>query len=1298
MRLEELYLEGFGHFHQHTIGPLDREVTVLYGPNEAGKSTLLAFVRAVLFGFPQRGRSQYYPPLAGGRHGGRIRLINDAGARYTLERFAGIRGGPFVLHTEAGVQLRDAAFLQDLTGHAPSDLFNNVFAFSLDEIQSEGLMNNSEVADRIYSAGMGASRLPEFAQSLAKRKDALYRPRGRAQKIAELLRDLKDTDAQIKEIRSHADEYMRLTNRQDDIARELHQAGLEFSGLVDRRAEVDRLLEGWNDWESFKECEERLREMPKFDRLPENPIERLDSLEDHIQQAREDRDEAQELLHKTAGAATIAIPGESLLQDVDRIEGIRRDRGSFDNSVRDLPERQGELREMEEALAERLRALGNAWDEDRLDHVDTSLTTRDEVEQWKERLSVARSTAETAGIRLEQDNDQRIRLDKEVTEAQCRLHADADEIVLVPPGHGLEELLAEQDQLEQIRRGRNGFEDSVGDLPERQAELHALESDLNAKLRDLGQGRDESWLDGFNTSIVFRHEVASWKEKLDLQRDTVHQAQLRLESQETRLTEYQTAARTAAVKLPAAKPDLGSAALERQWNALRRTRSRLQDFERDRVNHDNLQVQIQSLPNGQKAAAPAAEKRSSLMLLAILALVGIVLILAGVFLGLEAAVGIAGGLALGYMLFRSRAATANPAHPMIDTLGHNLSTAKEKLDQSRELLVEAASSLNLKGVPTADALDNVEARLQAAATALVTWTEANDRLAEANNALKFQEQLWATAVQDNKSAATSAHESQQEWWEWLRKLGVDGSFTPETVMEFTGRIATASARLDQVRQMRHRVRAIEVDIKQYQDLVRPLAVKYSVDLDVNSNSRIMVVADILVDQFELVRRLIAQKNDVVRRLQQQEQNVQATVQKQQSAAEMLAAAQAQWQSWLLQRGLHDRFTPDATIEFLARVESARTSRTEVRRMRARVAAIEQDIDEFREQVTPLAAAHDISLAPHDTHQLAAIADELIRKLNHVQVRFSDREQAKRQKELDQAQLDQRIRRLRNLEKEHAALLGAGGTDDAEEFRRRVRQQGERWALERKRDNYLYSLRRLSGSNDRFDAFKAALAATDRHCLDQEAREIAAEITDVEHRENRLREERGENNNALAQLTSEESSGLRIHHNILLEQLHEAAREWSRLTLAETLLDRTRRKFERERQPSVIRHAKDIFFHVTDHRYTGLYAPIGEQTITVTDANGNSKLPSELSRGTREQLYLALRFGLILEFGEHAERLPVIVDEVLVNFDPQRASLASEALAKLAVTNQVLVFTCHRTVAEMFAANGAQWLDISRHSR
>ena len=132
----------------------------------------------------------------------------------------------------------------------------------------------------------------------------------------------------------------------------------------------------------------------------------------------------------------------------------------------------------------------------------------------------------------------------------------------------------------------------------------------------------------------------------------------------------------------------------------------------------------------------------------------------------------------------------------------------------------------------------------------------------------------------------------------------------------------------------------------------------------------------------------------------------------------------------------------------------------------------------------------------------------------------------------------------------------------------------------------------------------------------------------------------------------------------------------------------------ERQPRVVRHAQDFFSHITSRRYERLFVPIGDRTVTVMDGTGGAKQPEALSRGTREQLYLALRFGLVREFGERAERLPVVVDEVLVNFDQVRAKLAAESFAALSETNQVLVFTCHPGTADLFAdAAGAQVIEV-----
>ena len=258
MRLTELHLDGFGHFHQQSIGPMSQPVTVFHGPNEAGKSTLLAFIRAVLFGFQSQHR-RHYPPLSGGRHGGRITLADDSGEVFTLERYAGPRGGSVVVRTEEGESLDPAIILPKLTGNATPDLFRNVFAFSLDELQNEGLMNDAGVANRIYGAGLGVSRLHDLSEALIMSKRGIFLPTGQQQKVAESLRELERIDGQLRVIEGNAGRYGALTARKSGIASELQEAEGELTRLGAQNAEIGRLLAGWEDWIALTDCESHLR-------------------------------------------------------------------------------------------------------------------------------------------------------------------------------------------------------------------------------------------------------------------------------------------------------------------------------------------------------------------------------------------------------------------------------------------------------------------------------------------------------------------------------------------------------------------------------------------------------------------------------------------------------------------------------------------------------------------------------------------------------------------------------------------------------------------------------------------------------------------------------------------------------------------------------------------------------------------------------------------------------------------------------------------------------------------------------
>ena len=87
MRVAAWHVEGFGIFSDYAGPELPDGLIVLTGPNEAGKSTLLAYMRGMLFGFPTKhGRQQVplYAPVRGGRRSGRRFVLGEEG-RYVID-------------------------------------------------------------------------------------------------------------------------------------------------------------------------------------------------------------------------------------------------------------------------------------------------------------------------------------------------------------------------------------------------------------------------------------------------------------------------------------------------------------------------------------------------------------------------------------------------------------------------------------------------------------------------------------------------------------------------------------------------------------------------------------------------------------------------------------------------------------------------------------------------------------------------------------------------------------------------------------------------------------------------------------------------------------------------------------------------------------------------------------------------------------------------------------------------------------------------------------------------------------
>lgn len=156
--------------------------------------------------------------------------------------------------------------------------------------------------------------------------------------------------------------------------------------------------------------------------------------------------------------------------------------------------------------------------------------------------------------------------------------------------------------------------------------------------------------------------------------------------------------------------------------------------------------------------------------------------------------------------------------------------------------------------------------------------------------------------------------------------------------------------------------------------------------------------------------------------------------------------------------------------------------------------------------------------------------------------------------------------------------------------------------------------------------------------------------------------------------------LKLEQQQLLTRQEESARAYATLLLARRMLQAAIATWESKSQPEVYRQASRYLSLMTDGRWEKVsISPEGK--LQVVDAAHTSREPVHLSLGTRQQLYLALRIALLQQADNVGRAIPVFADDILVNFDARRRRGAARALAELARTRQVVLFTCHEEVVK-----------------
>jgi len=128
----------------------------------------------------------------------------------------------------------------------------------------------------------------------------------------------------------------------------------------------------------------------------------------------------------------------------------------------------------------------------------------------------------------------------------------------------------------------------------------------------------------------------------------------------------------------------------------------------------------------------------------------------------------------------------------------------------------------------------------------------------------------------------------------------------------------------------------------------------------------------------------------------------------------------------------------------------------------------------------------------------------------------------------------------------------------------------------------------------------------------------------------------------------------------------------------------------------LRRAENLFKRLTLGRY---------QELRVEYEGGKAKLrairpweevdvASSLSDGTLDQLFLSLRLASIEQHLASQEAMPLVLDDIFINFDDDRTSSGIEVLAEFAQKTQVLLLTHHARTLELArkALSASEWME------
>jgi len=396
--------------------------------------------------------------------------------------------------------------------------------------------------------------------------------------------------------------------------------------------------------------------------------------------------------------------------------------------------------------------------------------------------------------------------------------------------------------------------------------------------------------------------------------------------------------------------------------------------------------------------------------------------------------------------------------------------------------------------------------------------------------------------------------------------------------------------------------------------------------------------------------------------------------------------QKRWGNALKSLGLDESALPGEADAVLDRTQALFERMEQAQGVQGRIRAMEADANQFSETVSELCSrlAPELQASPSD--DAVEVLNERLEKALTDAARLEELEKQRKSMGL-------MIREEQAAIRESDTTLGGmclqTGVCSPEELPEMERKSAEVRDKRQRIETLENELAEYSAGSS-IEALIHEAAEIDFDALPSVLDERNVQIQALEEKRSELDQLIGSERAALHAMDGRgDAAELAEKSQGLLAELKEKAERYAVIRVASSVLRKEIERYREANQGPILERASELFRILTLNSFQALGSEFDEKDnpILVGIRPSGKKIMLEgMSDGTCDQLYLSLRLASIEHRLRDSEPIPLILDDILINFDDERSLATLKILSDLSEKAQIIFFTHHRHLVEIAETN------------